>query len=81
MQSPFACINLQQQIVKDINIIKYKRFLSLQVERSQSFKSLLLTSTNPEPWDVYIKKKAHLHIDNVGMIMVYNKKPFNVRFE
>ena len=85
MQSPFASSTLSfdwmdnsGQDMKMSHIIQYVQFnsyLSSSPERTQSMPSFI-------DKDIEIKylKKHHMHRNNLGVLMVQDKKPFRVRF-
>ena len=61
-----------------IQYVQFNSYVSLSPERTQSMPSLMNRDI-----EVHIRphlKKHHMHRNNLGVLMVHDKKPFRVRF-
>lgn len=82
-ESPFATMALQMIVLNGFEPIseiraKINKYVRINLEANHN----QLETTTSEIVDGYRKRhKSHLHVKDVGMLMVTNKKPFRVRFD
>ena len=86
MKSPFAIALIQEAVSIEIDmeididpkLEKRKRIVKRLV---RSKRPTLESSISSNLNDDNKKMKTHMYLDSAGLLMVYHKKPFRVRFD
>jgi hypothetical protein len=78
MKSPFLNYCFGSQVVDQEKFFQLQQ-MTTYVLRTLRYKYPLETTTSSNRI-ISIKRKSHIHMDYVGILMVYDKKPFRVRF-